>query len=91
VLQGDIGSTDPSATFLKVVGATTGNAFEIFAWMNGGILVDLHDYVSGGGDVFNIKVNRTGGTIVRYPGGGTKYNLGPGTKVYINGDLQPGR
>lgn len=91
ILQGDIGSTDPSATFLKVVGATTGNAFEIFAWMNGGILVDLHDYVSGGGDVFNIKVNRTGGTVVRYPGGGTTYNLGSGTKVYINGDLQPGR
>jgi hypothetical protein len=88
VLQGDIGSKDPNATFLKVIGATTGNTFEIFAWMNGGILVDLADYAGGGGDIFNVKVNRTGGTIIRYTGGGAKYNLRPGTKIYINGDLQ---
>jgi hypothetical protein len=88
VLQADIGSTDSSATLLKVVGATSGNTFEVFAWINGGILVDLAEYAGGGGDVFDIKVNRTNGTIVRYPGGGTKYNLRAGTRVYINGELQ---
>ena len=79
------------ATFIRVAGSVTGSSVEIRGSGDGGTVLDMSasglDKVNGRGNEFKLK---WGGSATRviYPGGGTEYNLAPGTQLWIDGELQ---
>ncbi len=82
-------------TFIKVVktGAASPTQLDVCirGYLGAGVALDLSesglDKANGQGNHFDIKCNG-GGTPIIFPGGGTKYNLAPGTLVWLNGVLQ---
>lgn len=84
---------EQNAVGVKATAAVTGSRIEITGAGAGGTVLDLSDSTldktRGNGNVFRITWDDWKGTttLVKYPGGGTKYNLAPGTEVYINGSL----
>lgn len=82
------------AVGLKASGPITGSSVEIVGAGAGGCVLDLADSkldtTNGRGNLFRITWDDWKGaaTLVRYPGGGTKYNLAGGNELYINGVKQ---
>lgn len=80
-----------NATFVRVAEAVTGSTVEVRGAGEGGTVLDLSasglDRVNGQGNEFKIKWGGTAKRVI-YPGGGTIYNLAPGTQLWIDGRLQ---
>ena len=80
-----------NATFVRVAEVITGSTVELRGAGDGGIVLDLSasglDRVDGKGNEFKIKWSGTAKRVI-YPGGGTTYNLAPGTQLWIDGRLQ---
>ena len=79
-------------TASRVLEPITGSTIEINGGGGkGGTVLDLSasglDKTNGLGNRFVIRWGG-GATLVIYPGGGTKFNLAPGTDVTINGVVQ---
>ncbi len=82
-----------SAAAVRVIQSITRCEVKARGTIVGGCALDLSatnlNSVNGLGNVFDIKYATSGGGVpVRYPGGGTTYNLTSGNKVYIDGTLQ---
>lgn len=79
------------ATYVRVEGTVTGSTVEIRGTGDGGTVLDLSasdlNKVEGGGNEFKIKWGGTANRVI-YPGGGSHYNLAPGTQLWIDGQLQ---
>ncbi len=80
-----------NATFVRVADAVTGCTVELRGSGDGGTVLDLSasglDHVNGLGNEFKIKWGGTAKRVI-YPGGGSIYNLAPGTQLWIDGRLQ---
>ena len=79
------------ATFIRVAEAITATTIEVRGSGNEGTVLDLsktgRDTVDGLGNEFKIRWSGTAERVI-YPGGGAKYNLAPGTQLWIDGKLQ---
>jgi hypothetical protein len=79
------------ATFVRVAGSATGCKIEIRGHGDGGTALDLSasqlDRVNGLGNEFKVFWAGKAARVI-YPGGGTTYNLAPGTQLWIDGVLQ---
>lgn len=74
------------------------NRMDLSGLVDGGTYLDLSEsnlnVASGGGSVYRLWIGGQGGLVIKYPGYGTpanpnnKFNLIPGTRVYINDELQ---
>ncbi len=99
IYEGDLGyvkltggwNGTTGATFVKVPSTITGNTFDIQGIGDGGTVLDFTDSDldadNGLGNEFNVRWSGSA-TKVRYPGGGTVYNLAAGNRLWINGVLQ---
>ena len=80
-----------TATFVSIRSAVTGDDVHIKGKGDGGVVLDLSasglDKANGCGNHFTIDWAGTS-TPVIYPGGGTTFNLSPGTELEINGQVQ---
>ncbi len=83
-----------NATFVRVASPITTCKLDITCGGNGGTVLDLSasglDKTNGLGNEITIRCAGTA-TPVLYPGGGTKFNLAPGSEVTINGVQQRGK
>lgn len=79
------------ATFVRCEGHIAGTTLDIRGSGDGGTALDLSatdlNNVAGDGNEFKIHWGGTAARVI-YPGGGTKFNLAPGTQLWIDGVLQ---
>src|SRR5574343_482749 len=91
IIKVSVPSDATVSTVVKLDTAAIGTTIDIRGSGDSGTVLDLSasglDTANGGGNKF--VVNWSGSaTKVLYPGGGTAFNLAPGTEVVINGELQ---
>jgi hypothetical protein len=87
---------NPNSTAIRVAEAVKQCTIECDGGGRGGVLLDLSqsglDKTPGEGNLFRVRVPawtiNNGLKPVVYPGGGTVFNLKPGTEVWVNGVLQ---
>lgn len=90
-VTGGWSSGPTSPTLVSVPTTVTGCTVTIEGSGDGGTVLDLSasglDTTNGGGNRFVVHWSGTA-TKVKYPGGGTAFNLAPGTEVVINDEIQ---
>lgn len=92
-MDGGAWGTSANGRLVEVLEASTRCDIDIKGNIVGGVALDLTssnlNNINGKGNKFNIRVDCTGGAIpIKYPGGGSVYNLAPGNELFIDGVLQ---
>jgi hypothetical protein len=84
-------SVPTKATYVRLAGGTTASTIQIRGHGEGGVALDLSasklNEINGLGNEFKVWWNGSAARVI-YPGGGSTYNLAPGTQLWIDGVLQ---